>query len=84
LLSSILSIAAIASLVKLLPYHWSQQAKLKELRTQVKETEARVNQLRQELENNFDPQQAQNLMHQYGTQINRTQSRIFWLEDKQD
>ena len=83
LLSWAIAIAAIASLLRLLPYHFSQQAKLKELRIQVAETDARVAKLREQLNSNFDPQKTQSLMEQYSSLSSPNQSRIYWLpEDK--
>ena len=84
ILSWAIAIAAIASLFRLLPYHLSQQAKLKELRMQVDETEARVGKLRNQLNHNFDPQKTQSLMEQYSSLTSPNQSRIYWLpEDKE-
>ena len=79
ILSWAIAIASLASAIKLLPYHLSQQAKLQELRIQVEETEARVLKLREQLNNNFDPQQTKNLMEQYSSLIAPNQSRIYWL-----
>jgi len=66
-----------------LPYHLTQQEKLKELRIQVQETDARVTKLREQLNNNFDPQQTKSLMEQYSTLTTPNQSRIYWLDDNQ-
>jgi hypothetical protein len=82
ILSWAIAIAAIASLFRLIPYHLSQQAKLKELRIQVQETDARVTQLRDQLNHNFDPQQTQSLMEQYSSLAAPNQSRIYWLPEK--
>jgi hypothetical protein len=81
ILSWVIAIGAIASVFKLLPYHLSQQSKLKELRFQVQETNARVNKLRNELHHNFDPRQTQNLMEQYSSLTSPNQSRIYWLPE---
>lgn len=81
ILSWAIALAAIASLGRLLPYHFSQQAKLKELRIQVQETDARVNQLREQLNYNFDPQRTQSLMEQYSSLSSPNQSRIYWLPE---
>ena len=81
ILSWAIAIAAIASLFRLLPYHLSQQAKLKELRIQVEETDARVTKLRNQLNNNFDPQRTQSLMEQYSSLSSPNQSRIYWLPE---
>lgn len=80
-LSWIIAIASIGSLIKLLPYHFAQQAKLEELRIQVEQTEARVKELRHQLNQNFDPQQAQSLMEQYSSLLAPNRSRIYWLPD---
>ncbi len=82
--SWIIALASIGSLVKLLPYHLSQQAKLKELRIQVSQTESKVAELRQQLNHNFDPQQTQNLMEQYSSLLAPNRSRIYWLPEKSD
>lgn len=82
ILSWIIAFGAIASVFRLLPYHLTQQAKLKELRIQVRETDARVSKLRQQLNYNFDPQRTQNLMEQYSSLTSPNQSRIYWLEEE--
>ena len=82
ILSWAIALAAIASLFRLLPYHLSQQAKLKELRIQVRETDARVTKLREQLNHNFDPQKTQSLMEQYSSLTAPNQSRIYWLPEK--
>ncbi len=79
--SWIVAIASITSLVRLIPYHLSQQAKLKELKIQVAETDARVTKLREQLNRNFDPQQTQSLMEQYGSLISPDRQRIYWLPE---
>ena len=81
ILSWAIAFAAIASLFKLVPYHLSQQEKLDELRIQVEETDARVTQLRDLLNKNFDPQRTQSLMEQYSSLTSPNQSRIYWLPE---
>ncbi len=81
ILSWAIAISAIASLFKLLPYHLTQRAKLKELRIQVQETDARVSKLREQLNHNFDPQQTQSLIEQYSSLTAPNQSRIYWLPE---
>lgn len=78
-----IALGAIASVFRLLPYHLTQQAKLKELQIQVQETDARVGKLREQLNYNFDPQRTQNLMEQYSSLTSPNQSRIYWLEKEQ-
>ncbi|NET01299.1 MAG: hypothetical protein F6K62_09705 [Sphaerospermopsis sp. SIO1G2] len=50
--------AALSALSQLLPYHWLQQDKLREIRTEVKLMEGRVSNLESEFSRNFDPTQA--------------------------
>ena len=83
ILSWAIAIGAIVSFFRLLPYHLTQQAKLKELRIQVRETDARVIKLREQLNKNFDPEQTQSLMEQYSTLTAPNQTRIYWLEDNE-
>ena len=81
ILSWAIAIAAIVSLFRLLPYHLTQRVKLKELRIQVDETDARVGKLREQLNHNFDPQRTQSLMEQYSSLTSPNQSRIYWLPE---
>ena len=82
-LSWILAIGAIAALVKLVPYHFSQQAKLREIDAQLEQTKGRVGKLKAELNRNFDPQQSQNLMEEYSPRLAPHQSLVFWLHQEQ-
>ncbi|MDJ0530946.1 MAG: hypothetical protein QNJ70_00400 [Xenococcaceae cyanobacterium MO_207.B15] len=75
--SFVIGVAGLASLIKLVPYHNTQQAKLKELRAQVKETKVRVFQLREELNRNFDPQQTQSLIEEYSSLTAPNRIHIF-------
>ena len=83
ILSWVIAISAIASLCRLLPYHLTQKAKLKELKVQVQETDARVSKLREQLNYNFDPQKTQSLMEEYSSLTAPNQSRIYWLQEEQ-
>lgn len=78
-LSWAIALGSIASLFRLLPYHLSQKAKLEELKIQVQETDARVVKLREQLNQNFDPQQTERLMEQYSSLTSTNKSRIYWL-----
>ena len=84
ILSCALVIGAIAALVKLVPYHFSQQAKLREIDAQVEETRGRVGQLKEELNRNFDPQLSQNLMEEYSPRLAPNQTVVFWLDQEQN
>lgn len=84
ILSWVIALSALASLCRLLPYHLTQKAKLKELRVQVQETDARVSKLREQLNHNFDPQKTQSLMEEYSSLTAPNQSRIYWLLDDRE
>ena len=77
--NGILSVVALISLLKLIPYQWSQQARLKEVRVEVEETERRVSQLRDNFRHNFDPHQMKKVMEEQSPRLEPTQRRIFWL-----
>lgn len=79
----VISAAAVSALVQLLPYHWSQQEKLREIRTEVKLLEGRVNSLHKEFSRNFDPQQTKNIMQEQSSRIDPTQRQVF-LMNKDD
>lgn len=74
--NGILSVGAIAALVKLLPYQFSQQAKLQELNLEVKETETRVGNLRQNFNRYFDPTQARKVMQEQSPRLEPNQRRV--------
>ncbi|GBE91807.1 hypothetical protein NCWK1_1560 [Nostoc cycadae WK-1] len=58
--------AAASALTQLLPYHWSQQGRLREVRTEVKIMEGRVSTLQAEFVRNFDPRQTKAITEQQG------------------
>ncbi|MBC1239506.1 hypothetical protein VF14_14520 [Nostoc linckia z18] len=68
--------AAASALTQLLPYHWSQQEKLREISTEVKLIETHVNNLQAEFSRNFDPQQAKSIMQQQGYRFDPRQRRV--------
>lgn len=76
----ILSAAAVAGLLKLLPYQLSQQEKLQEVQTEVQQTEARVNRLRTDFNHYFDPQQAKSIMQEESNRVAPGQRRVILLE----
>ncbi|MGK7940309.1 MAG: hypothetical protein AB4062_09210 [Crocosphaera sp.] len=78
-INSILSAVAVVSLFKLIPYQWSQQAQLKEIRVEVEETEKRVSQLRDDFRHNFDPHKINKVMEEQSPRLHPTQRKIFWL-----
>lgn len=80
--SLFVGLVATISLVRLLPYHFAQSGKLRELRTQVKETEQRVIGKREQLRQNFDFGEDQVLMEQHSPKISKDRVRLFWLKDE--
>ncbi|HBL10805.1 MAG TPA: hypothetical protein DD379_05260 [Cyanobacteria bacterium UBA11162] len=74
----VLCAAAIAGLAQLLPYHLSQQAKLREVRAEVKRTQTRVDHLRQDFGDAFDPAQARRVMQEQSYRVDPTQRHIVW------
>ncbi len=80
LVNMVLCTAAIAGLVQLLPYHLSQQSKLGEVRGEVKRTQARVNNLRNDFGNAFDPAQARRVMQEQSYRVDPTQRQVVWEE----
>jgi ribonuclease D len=76
----VLCAAAIAGLVQLLPYHLSQQAKLREVRAEVKRSEERLNSLRADFRRSFDPGQAKSVMQEQSYRVDANQRPVFLQE----
>jgi hypothetical protein len=72
----LLTTAAISALTQLLPYHWLQQDKLREIRSEVKLMEGRVNTLQSEFSRNFDPRETQTIMQEKSYLVDPTQRQI--------
>lgn len=72
----VISAAALAGLVQLLPYHLLQQSKLGEVRAEVKRTEKRVNDLRTEFGRSFDSGQAKSVMQEQSYRIDPNQRQV--------
>ncbi len=82
LFNGVLCFAGVAAVVKLLPYHFLQEAKLREVSTEVKETKQRVNRLNQDLSQNSDLQQTSSLRQQYSYKVAPDRRPVVWLETK--
>ncbi len=76
----VLSAAAITGLIQLLPYHLSQQAKLREVRAEVKRTEERVNGLRADFSSTFDSRQTKRIMQKQSYRVDPNQRQIVWQD----
>jgi hypothetical protein len=71
-----ISAAAVSALMQLLPYHWLQQDKLREMRTEIKQMEGRVNVLQAKFSRNFDSSQAKSIMQQQSYRVDPSQRQI--------
>ena len=80
----VISTAAISALVQLLPYHWLQQDKLREVRTEVKVMEGRVQDLQTEFSRNFDPSEAKNIMQQKSYRFDPNQHPVILMNQDQN
>jgi cell division protein FtsB len=76
----VLSTAALAGLIQLLPYHQTQQAKLREVREEVQRTEARVNNLRTDFSRSFGPTEARRVMHDQSYRVDPNQRQVVWQD----
>jgi hypothetical protein len=72
----VISVAAASALVQLLPYHWLQQDKLREINTEVKLMEARVNTLNTQFSRNFDPRENKTIMQQQSYRFDPNQRQV--------
>lgn len=72
----VISIAATSALVQLLPYHWLQQEKLREIGTEVKLMQARVNGLQTLFSRNFDPRETKSIMQQQSYRFDPSQRPV--------
>ncbi|MDM9384513.1 hypothetical protein QUB80_27995 [Chlorogloeopsis sp. ULAP01] len=78
----LVSAVAISALVKLLPFHQSQQEKLREIRTEVKLMEERVSKLQVEFSRNFDPSQAKTIMQEQSHRLAPNQRPIVLMKQE--
>ncbi len=72
----VLCTAAIAGLVKLLPYHAYQQARLREVRTDVQGAEGRVKSLRADFTRTFDSRQSKSVMQEQSYRVDENQRPV--------
>jgi len=77
--NTILTLITSASLVKLVPYYLSQQAKLQEIRAEIQDTETRVNQLNQEFTSYFDKKQSEAIAKKYTVKVSPDERRLFLI-----
>ncbi|KYC36611.1 hypothetical protein WA1_43790 [Scytonema hofmannii PCC 7110] len=78
----VISAAAISALIQLLPYHWSQQEKLRAIRVDVQQVEGRVYDLQAEFSRNFDPRQTQRIMQEEGYRFDPSQRQVVFPKNR--
>ena len=74
----VISAVALYGLSRLLPNFWTGEQKLQEISTEVKQTEGRVNDLRQDFDLYFDSRQANTLMQEQSTLFEPGTKQVFW------
>ncbi|MBE9199854.1 MULTISPECIES: hypothetical protein [unclassified Nodularia (in: cyanobacteria)] len=74
-----ISAAAVSALVQLVPYHWTQQDRLREVSTEVKLMEERVENLQTEFKRNFDPHQAHSIRQQQAYKFDPNQLPVVFV-----
>jgi hypothetical protein len=72
----VISVAAASALVQLLPYHWLQQDKLREIGAEVRFMEGRVNTLNTKFSQNFDPRENKTIMQQQSYRFDPNQRQV--------
>lgn len=77
----VLSAAAIAALIQLLPFQLSRQAKLQEIQAEVQRTEKRVNDLNSKFSRHFDPQQTQKVMQEQSPRVAPNERPVILLNN---
>ncbi|MUG93378.1 hypothetical protein F7734_13450 [Scytonema sp. UIC 10036] len=78
----VISAAAISALIQLLPYHWSQQEKLRAIRVDVNQLEERVDDLQAEFSRNFDPRQTKTIMQEEGYRFDPSQRQVVFPKNR--
>lgn len=78
--NGLLIVGAASALVKLLPYSFSQQAKLQEITTEVSLTKNRVDDLQKDFNRYFDPQQSKKIMQEQSNRVEPGQRQIILLD----
>ncbi|MDR9403458.1 MAG: hypothetical protein RI580_08465 [Halothece sp. Uz-M2-17] len=82
LVNTVLAIAAMTAINKLIPNYQTQQSRLEEVQQEVEETQARVDELNQAFTRNFDPYQSEVILQEQTNQIKSNQRHVVWLEPK--
>jgi len=79
-LNGVLVLGSLLSLARLVPHQQVQQAKLQDVQMQVRETEVRVQDLRNEFSRSFDPTQSRRLMEEISPRQDPQQRHVILTE----
>lgn len=74
----VISGAAIAALIQLLPYSAAQQTKLKEIQSEVKTTNERVGKVKADFNRHFDPRQTKTIIQEQTNLADPHQRVVVW------
>jgi hypothetical protein len=81
LVNCFLCLASGVGLMQLLPFYYSQQAKLQEVQGEVKRTETRLHNLNGNFTRYFDPKQSQRSMQEQTQRVSPEQPPILLIEN---
>jgi hypothetical protein len=80
--NSLLLVVAGTTLARLVPNHFVHQAQIKEVDQEVAFTQNRVNQLRQDFNQSFDPSHARVLMVEQTYKVDPSQRQVVWSDSE--
>ncbi len=80
--NSLLLVVAGTTLARLVPNHFVNQAQIQEVDQEVAFTQNRVNQLRQDFNQSFDPSQARLLMVEQTYKVDPSQRQVVWSDSE--
>lgn len=78
--NGVLIAVSVAALAKLVPSLWTQQAQLKEIRSELISTQTRVGRLRSDFNRTFDPMQGNAVMQQQSFRTDPNQKPVVWVK----
>lgn len=80
----LMMVAACSALIKLFPYHQTQQEKLAQAQAELAKTEQYLASARADFSRYFDPQQAESVMREQTNRMSPHQRRIVWVNPDQN
>ena len=69
-----------SAIARLLPYHQNQQAKLKQIKTELSRTEQRIDTIETDFNRHFDPQQVGSIMQEQTNRLQPNQRQVVWVD----